>query len=179
MVLMNGMCDLSQFVVVVLVTNESSATLTEYFFEHVLMKFGLCHLVVIDDGTLFKGSFVAMCKALDLNQDIFANRNYKWLTVGNFHRFLNKEATIVMTDRQSNNVFVLAQIAVECAWNSARIDGTVILRSTVTIGREFRFPIDIDLLALSQLNQNNAQSTIDQMKLSDSNRHFSSPILKL
>ena len=107
MVLMNVMCDLSQFVVLVLVTNESSATLTEYFFEHVLMKFGLCHLVVINDGTLFKGSFVAMCKVLDLNQTIFANRNYKGLTVGHFHRFLNKEATIVMTDRQSNNVFVL------------------------------------------------------------------------
>ena len=53
---MNAMCDMSQFVVVVPVTNESSAILAENCFQHVLMKFGLCHLVVIDDGTPFKGA---------------------------------------------------------------------------------------------------------------------------
>ena len=35
------------------------------------------------------------------------------------------------------------------------------LRSAVTIDREFRFPIDIDLSVLPQLTQNNAQSAID------------------
>ena len=43
------------------------------------MKFEMCHLVVLDDGTTFKGSFVVMCQALNLNYDILANRNYKGL----------------------------------------------------------------------------------------------------
>ena len=45
MALINTICDMSQFVVVVPVPDESSATLTDHFFQHVLMKFGLCHLV--------------------------------------------------------------------------------------------------------------------------------------
>ena len=59
--LMKTMCDMTQFVVVVPVPDETSATLASYFMQHVLLKFGMCHLVVIDDGTPFKGASVAMC----------------------------------------------------------------------------------------------------------------------
>ena len=78
-----------------------------------LVKFGLCPLVVIDDGTPFKGAFVAMCTALDLNYDILAKRNHEGLSVEHFHRFLNKVVTIAMEDRQSNDVFVPSEIAVD------------------------------------------------------------------
>ena len=179
MALMNAMYDMSQFVIVVPVTKKSSATLAENFFQHVLMKFGLYHLVVIDDGTPFKGDSVAMCTALELNYDILTKRNHKGLTVKHFHRFLNKAATIAMEDRQGNDVFVPTGIAAGYAWNSAPIDDTDILRSTVSIGREFSFPIDINLSALPQLTQNIAQSTIDYLRLTDSNRRFSSSILKI
>ena len=47
MKLMNVMCDMSQFVDVVPIPDEPSATLADYFFQHVLMKFGLCHIVVV------------------------------------------------------------------------------------------------------------------------------------
>ena len=179
MALMNAMCDMSQFVVVVSLTNESSATLAENFFQHVLIKFDVCHLVVIDDGTQFKGAFVVMCTALDLNYDIFAKRNHKGSTVEHFLRYLNKTMAIAMENHQSNDVFVPAGIAVGYAWNSAPIDDTEILRSTVAIGHEFRFPIDINLSGLPQLTQNNDQSTIDYLRLTDSNRRFSSSILKI
>ena len=46
-------------------------------------------------------------------------------------------------------------------------------------GRELRFPIDINLSALPQLTQNNAQSTIDYLRFTDSDRRFSSSILKI
>ena len=163
MALMNDMCDMSQLVVVVPITTESSATLAENYFQHVLMKFGLCHLVVIDDDTPFKGDFVAMCTALDLNYDILAKRNNNGLTDGHFHRFLNNAVTIAIEDRQSNDVFVPAGIATEYVWNSLPIDDTAILRSAVAICRESMFPIDINLSALPQLTQNNYQSTIDYL----------------
>ena len=51
MALMNAMCDMSQFVVVVHIPDESSATLVSYFMQHVMIKFGLCHLVVLDEST--------------------------------------------------------------------------------------------------------------------------------
>ena len=96
-----------------------------------------------------------------------------------FHRFLNKTTTIAMEDRQSNDVFVPTGIAAGYAWNRAPIDGTDILRSTVAIDREFRFSIDIDLSALPQLTQNNVQSYVDFLLLTNSNRRFSSAILKI
>ena len=141
------------------------------------MEVGVCHLVVLNDGTLSKGDFVTMCKALKLNYDILAKRNHMELLVEHFHRILNKATIIVVEDRQSNDVFVPAGIAY--AWNSAPINGTDILRSTVAIGREYIFPIDIDLSTLPQLTQNNAQSAVDVLRLTDTNRHFSSSILKI
>ena len=70
--LMNTMCDMIPFVVVVHVPDETSATLASHFMQHVLMKFGMCHLVVLDDGTPFKGAFIAMCQTLNLNYDVLA-----------------------------------------------------------------------------------------------------------
>ena len=179
MALMNAMCDMCQFVVVVPVPDESSATLAEYFMQHVLMKFGLCYLVVLDDGSPFKGAFIAMCNSLNLNHDVLAKRNHKGLTVEHFHRFLNKSVTIAAEDRGTNDTFVPAGIAAGYAWNSSPIDGTDILRSIPAIGRELHFPLDINLSALPKLVHNSGQSALDYLKLTDSSRHFSSSILKI
>ena len=61
-------------------------------------------------------------------------------------------------------------------WNSAPTDGTNILRSMPAIGKEIYFPLDIDLYVAPKLIQNNAQAVLDDLKLTDSNRHFSSSI---
>ena len=97
--LMNAICDMLQFVVVVPVPDESSDILADHFFHFMLMKFGLCHLVVLDDGNTFKGDFVAMYKALKLTYEILAKRNHKELSAEHFRRFLNKLTTIAMEDR--------------------------------------------------------------------------------
>ena len=106
MTLMNTMCDKSQFVVIVLVTKKIYAVFAENVFQHVLMKFDLCHIVVVDDGNPFICDFVAMSKTVDLNFDIIFKRNHKGLTVEYFHRFLNNVVTIAMEDRQSDDAFV-------------------------------------------------------------------------
>jgi len=106
MTLMNAMCDMSQFVVVVVVPvpDETSTTLVSYFMQHILVKFGLCHLVVLDDGIPFKGAFIAMCDDLNLNHDVLAKRNHKDLTVEHFDRFLNKSVTIATEYRGTNDI---------------------------------------------------------------------------
>ena len=50
--------------------------LASHFMQYALMKFGLCHLVIMDDSDPFKGFLIAMCKVLNLNYDNFAKRNY-------------------------------------------------------------------------------------------------------
>ena len=118
------MCDMTQFYIVVPVPDEVASTLVEYFMQHVLLKFGICNLVILDDSSPFKGVFSAMCKALRINYDIFSKRNHKRLLVDKFHRFLNKVVTIAVEDRGTNDVFVAASVAAGYAWNSSHIDGT-------------------------------------------------------
>ena len=54
--------------------------------------------------------------------------------------------TIAVEERETNNIFVPAGIAAGCAWNSAIIDGTDILRRVPEIGRELKFALDINLM---------------------------------
>ena len=154
--LMNTMCDIYQFVVVVPVPDETSTTLAYYFVQHVLIKFGMCYLIVLYNDTPFKGAFVAMCQSLNLNYEISTKRNHKRLSVEHFHRFLNKSVTIAAEDRGTIDIFVPAGIAAGCAWNSALIDGMDILRSIPVIGRELQFSLDINLNVAPKLIQNNA-----------------------
>ena len=109
--LMNVMCDMTQFVIVVPVPNETASTLAENFVQHVLLKFGIRHLVILDDGSSFKGFFSTICKALNINYDILAKRSYKGLLVEKLYRFLNKAITIAAEDRRTNDIFVATSIA--------------------------------------------------------------------
>ena len=99
------MCDMSQFVVVVPIPDETSVTFAIHCMQHVLIKFLLCHFVVLDDRTHFKGVFIAICKALNSNYNILAKRNHKGLTVESFNRFINMSVTIATEDRGTNNFF--------------------------------------------------------------------------
>ena len=177
--LMNTMRDMTQFVVVVPVLDEISSTLASNFMQHVLSKFGMCYLAIIVDGILFKGVFVTIYQALNLNYNVLAKRIHKGISVENFHRFLNKSVTIATEERGTNDIFVPASIASAYAWNSTPIDGTDIIRSVPAIGRALHFPLDINLNAVPKLIQNNAQATLDYLDFTNSHRHFSSSILNI
>ena len=49
--------------------------------QDVLMKFGLCYLVVIDDSNPFKGFFIAMYDYLTINYEVVARCNYKGVSI--------------------------------------------------------------------------------------------------
>ena len=46
--------------------------LARVFMEHVLLKFGLCIVVVCDDGNDFRGTFEKMCRALNIRFHVAA-----------------------------------------------------------------------------------------------------------
>ena len=71
-ILMNIICDITQFVIVVPVSNISAANLAEYFMQPVLLIFGIYHLVILNDGSPFKCIFTAICKDLNINYDMLA-----------------------------------------------------------------------------------------------------------
>jgi len=151
MAFMNRMCDISQFVVAVHVLDESSVTLASHFIQHLLMKFGLYHLVVQNDSTSFKIAFIAMCQAFNLIYNILAKYNHKRLSVELFHHFLNKNMTIAVKEHDTNNVFVPVGIIAGYAWNNVPINSTDILRNISAIGRKLHLPLDINLNTVPML----------------------------
>lgn len=77
------------------------------------------------------------------------------------------------------NCFVEAGILAGYAWNSAPIDSTDMIRSIPVIGRELRFPLDTNLTALPKLTDNQANSGVEYLCLTDKDRIFSTKILKI
>lgn len=143
--LMNLMCDMCQFVVSVPVKQTTAAHLARLFMENVLLKFGLCAVVVVDDGSTFRGLFEDMCKLLKIRFHAAAKSNHKSTGVERFHACLNRGATIFTEEGGSNECFEEAAMVLAYAWNASTIDGTGIIRSVPSIGRELKFPLDIQL----------------------------------
>ena len=99
------------------------------FYVSYSLIFGICYLVILDYGNLFKSAFSAMCKALNINFDILAKRNHNILLVEKYYKIINKDD------------FVATGVAVGYALNSSPIDRTDILRSVHTISWELPFPL--------------------------------------
>ena len=179
MALMNAFCGMSQFVVVGTVPSESSVILASNFMQYEFIKFELYHIVVFNGDTPFEGAFIAICQALNLNYDILAKRNYEGISVEYFHRFLNMSVTIAVEERGTTNIFVPTGIPAEYDWNSTPTNDTDILRSIPAIGREVKFPLDININTISKLVQNNANVALDYLKFIDSSCNLFSSILKI
>lgn len=90
--LMNAMCDITQFVVSSLTVDISVASLAQLFVANIILSFGMCSAVVIDDVSTFKGAFISICIVLDIRQWCLARGNYRGNSVERYHRFLNKNS---------------------------------------------------------------------------------------
>ena len=55
--ILNCMCDVTTFIVSVSIKHANSSELAQAFMENVLLKFGLCLVVVVDDGIPFMHIF--------------------------------------------------------------------------------------------------------------------------
>ena len=84
--LMNAMCDLTQFVVSMLITDATAEHLGKIFMEQVVLTFGLVAVVVVDADSKFLGLFEDMCHRLGF---IF------WPLSRGYHKALSVEAIIV------------------------------------------------------------------------------------
>ena len=157
--LMNCMCDLTQFVVSILVENATSEVLAKLFMEHVVLSFGMVAVVVVDADSKFLSVFQAMCTALDIELWPLARGNHKGLLVEKYHRFLNKTQSIAGAETGTHISFTQNYKTSQYGWNSAPIDDTDIPRSVAAVGRHFKFPMDVKLSSSPKLN------SIDQSAL--------------
>ena len=106
MYLLDSMFDLTQFVISSSTTCIQSETLAQLFVADVLLTFRMCSVVVIDDGSIFKGAFISMCTNLNINHWSLARGNHMGNSVERYHRYLNKIQAIARDDRGANAVII-------------------------------------------------------------------------
>ena len=73
---MNIMCDLTQFIVSSPTQDIDAASLAQLFMSDVIITFGMCSIVVIDDGSTFKRVFMGMCTSLNINHWCISHSNH-------------------------------------------------------------------------------------------------------
>ena len=177
--LLNCMCDLTQFVVSCILTDTSAAALAEIFMAQVVLSFGMVAIVVVDADNRFRSTFEAMCKSLKLTFWPLARGNHKGNSVERYHRFLNKTQTIAGQDRNTNEVFHQKAKTSQYGWNSSPIDDTDIPRCVAALGREFRFPLDVELLEQPCLNDKNNSALFHYLRNVSCNSKFAVSVLQI
>jgi hypothetical protein len=177
--LMNSMCDLTGFVLINATNNITAHDLARLLVQEVLLKVGFCGLIVVDDGSTFKGLFRSVCDILNIDIHTAARGNHQAVGVEHFHRFLNKAVTIAANDRGTNTVFVEAAHTAAYAWNSSPIDGTDIIRSVPAVGRPFRFPFDLSLSPTPTPTSDQAVDVHAFLRLAGPTAQFAEQVLRL
>ena len=104
--IMNSMCDLTQFIISSVTYKIDSTTLALSFMSDIILSFGMCIVVVVDDGSPFKDAFTAMCLTLKINFWCLSHGNHKDNSVEPYHRYLNNTQTINGNDCGTNKVFI-------------------------------------------------------------------------
>ena len=108
----------------------------------ILLRFGMCHTLVIDKSSLFFGVFKEVVVLLCLNYHILSSENHDAMLVERVNRYLVKGLRVMTNERSSVRVSGESILLLLYAWNSAPVVGTDIPRSLVVTGRVFSFPID-------------------------------------
>ncbi len=64
--LLTAMCNLTGFIIATAVTSTKSQVLTVAFFQEVLLKVGMCGVVILDASSAYLSEFTAMCSTLQV-----------------------------------------------------------------------------------------------------------------
>ena len=104
--LMNCMCDLTQFFISSVTASIDAGTLAEIFMADVVLSFGMCYVVVIDDGSTFKSVFIFMCKALKIHYCCLSHSNHRNNSTAHYHRCLSKTEAIAGNDRATYLIII-------------------------------------------------------------------------
>jgi hypothetical protein len=141
--LLSSMCDLTQFVVSVPTSDIHAHKLARILFQDILLKVGMCGLIVGDVGSTFFSVFSDACALLGIRLRAASCYNHKAVSIECFFRYLNKAVTIACSGRGTNQVWVEAAMITTYRWNCSPIDGTDIVRIIPAMGREFCFPFNL------------------------------------
>ena len=141
--IMTVVCHMTMFASVEPIKTPNSESFARVVYK-IMMQYGLANLIVTDPDTKFHKEFIGMCKLLQLPHHMIAKENYNAILVEQFYKFLNSGMRIFASERNTNRVFIEGAETLCYVWNSAPVTGTDLSRSLLVVGREFRFPINIE-----------------------------------
>jgi len=104
---------------------------------------GLPTLILIDQGSEFKGMLTSFCTELGIRFEVVAPEQHDGILCERFHRYLNKVMRIIGADRKGFDQWKQDRSFATYAWNAAPVDGTDIARSIPAKMRTFRFPLEL------------------------------------
>ena len=162
--LLNSMCNMSQFVVVVGVNCTESSYIARIFMKNVLLKFGLCSMVMVDTTSESCEFFQKMYPLLYIRFYSVVKRNHKAICFEYFHDFLNHSQCIYPEERGKPTAFFECGTTTVYVWYASPIDDTDIIRSLPTIGRVLHYSLDFHKSPLLNLIDNRTQSIIENIR---------------
>ena len=146
------MCDLTQFVISSVAVRISAPTVVELSTVDIVLTFGTCPVFVVDNSISFKGAFIDICKVFKIHYWCLSRVNHKGNSMERYIRFLNKTKEITGNDRGTHSIFARNTKVLQNDRNIATINETDISRIMAAVGRDFRFPLNVDLLSTLTLN---------------------------
>ena len=104
--LTNYMCNIIQFIIPSPTVNISAAHLAQIFMADIVFSFRMCSVVLVDDGSSFKGVFTALCNCLDLTYWCLSRDNHKGNSIEQYPRFLNKTQSIAGNNPGTHDTYI-------------------------------------------------------------------------
>lgn len=129
-----------QFVVSSVTHDRSAAHVAHLFMADIFLAFSMCSGIVIDDGSLFECIFITMCNALGITYWCLSRGNYTC----NSNAIIDSQVK-PRNDRGTRAVYIKNTKTSQNTWNTAPIDNTDICRCMTSVGRSFRFPLELEL----------------------------------
>ena len=139
---LTSLCNLTGFASLAFVPQIDSDTMASLAFSLSFVPNSLPKLVIIDNGSEFKGVMIAMCDQIGVSY-YPPPEAHNAILCERFYRYVNKVQRIGAADAQSDAKWTIHSLFAAYAWNGSPVVGTDIIRSFAVKARTFHFPLDI------------------------------------
>ena len=141
--LLTSLCNTTSFATTAEISQVTSEEVRDKTFQQIMVPNGLPILILIDQGSEFKGMLTSFCTELGIRFEVVSPEQHDGILCERFHRYLNKVMRIIGADRKGFDQWKQDRSFATYAWNAAPVDGTDIARSIPAKMRTFRFPLEL------------------------------------
>ena len=126
---LTSLCTTTGFATAALLPEVNSDVVTRHFFSHLCILNGMPKLILIDQGSQFKGVLSRFCKTLGIRYHVANPEDHNAILCERFHRYLNKVERLMAADLNTFEEWAMNIMFATYAWNASPIDGTDVVRS--------------------------------------------------